>query len=71
MAVPVAFGSSLAKDWIQAAAMNYLAALAMLGQTHTSTATWASEVGFLTHCAKAGTPLSLLKAIVSQLHKLS
>ena len=66
MAAPMAYGSSWAKDWIQARAVTYIAAVVMLGpfillhqagdQTWAATASQANAVQFLTHCATAGTP---------------
>ena len=47
MATLAAYGSSQARDWIHAAARD---------QTHGSVVTQAAAVGFLTHCATAGTP---------------
>ena len=74
MAVPMAYGTSQARDWIRATAATYAAAVAMLDpfnalqragdQTYASSATWAAAVRFLTHCATAGTPASTLFILI-------
>ena len=68
MAVPTAYGSSCARDWIQATAVTYIAVVAMpdplthctgpgIEWTHASPAMRATAVGFLTYWATAGTPM--------------
>ena len=58
MGTPVAYGSSQARDWIQASgvATHYARV-----QTHTCSATQAATVRFLTHCATAGIPFTFLE----------
>ena len=64
MAALIAHGSSQARDWIRATAVTYTTSCAgsfnPLGQagdwTGISPVTWTAAVGFLTHCAAAGTP---------------
>ena len=63
MAAPMAFGSSRARDQIQARAVTYAKALSMLdlfSPLHQAgdrtTATQATAVIFLTHCTTVGTP---------------
>ena len=66
MAAPTAYGNSLARDWIWAAAVTCAAAIAMLypfnplhqarDWTRASAAVWAA-FRFLTHCVIVGTPL--------------
>ena len=65
MAVPVAYGSSRARDQIWAAAENYAITKAVQNplthcpeagdRTRASAVTWAFAVGFLTHCTTVGT----------------
>ena len=61
MAAPTAHGSSWDRHWIWAAAVatpDPFNPLHWAGaQTHTSSATWACAVGFLTHCTTEGTPV--------------
>ena len=64
-AIPAAYGSSQARDWIHAAAATYAIGVAApdplthcvgLGIELESAVTWAATIEFLTHCAAAGTP---------------
>ena len=66
MAIPMEYGSSKARGWIQAIAVTFAEVVVTLdpfnplhqdgAQTHTSTATQATALGFLTHCPTVGTP---------------
>ena len=56
----MACGSSQARDWIWATQHQILNPLRRAGDwTSISAVIWAAAVGFLTHCAIAGTPLPL------------
>ena len=66
MATPTAYGSSYTSEWIWAAAATYATVVATPAEsfnplcyvgerTCTSAVTGAAAVGFLTHCAIAGT----------------
>ena len=71
MAESKSYGSSQARDWIQATAVNFATAAATQEPltycpkptkdwTFTSPETWAATVGFLAHCATIETPLLFL-----------
>ena len=59
MATPVVYGSSQARDWIRAIVAIYVAARQWPTELDWGSIlhVWATAVGFLTHCATAGTPL--------------
>ena len=52
MAPPVAYGSSQASDWIQAAAATYATAVVMLDPL-----TYLCQAGTWTHCATVEIPI--------------
>ena len=62
MAIPTAYRSSQARNWIQAATGTYTAAAAMpdplthCARLRVEPTPWATAVGFLTHCTTVGTP---------------
>ena len=66
MSAPAACGSSQARDWTPAASVTCVGSwthcTGLGDQTPASTATQASQVGFLTYCSTAGTPRRSLSA---------
>ena len=66
MATAMACGSSQAKDWIQSIASTYTFnhRTGPRDQTCTSPVTWATAVGFLTHCARVGIPDNFITSLL-------